>query len=1213
MAQITMGELLRRHRLNASLTQKELAKLIPYDHTTISRIERNERLPSEAYLEQFTEALHLSDTHRQEMMALYQQTTGVDTNAHPQPPYRFREDWGEALEVSTFYGRQKELARLGQWIVGDRCRLVGVLGMGGMGKTTLVTKLAQQIKAQFDSVIWRSLRNAPPLDDVLGECLQFLSDQTEHDLPDRVNRNTSRLMDYLRRRRCLLVLDNAEAILGQGERAGHYQPGYENYGELLRRVGEAGHQSCLVLTSREKPKEFALLEGEASPVRSLQLVGLEHIEGREILKDKRLLGTDEAWTALIDRYSGNPLALKLVSETIREVFDGDIADFLNEETFIFGGVRDLLDQQFERLSALEQELMAWLAIEREPVSREDLRENFVHFGSKQKLIEALRALRRRSLVEKSAAGFTLQNVVMEYTTDRLIDQVCQEVTTQSLSILRSHALIKAQARDYVRESQTRLILKPVAETLRSDLGQKGVEHKLRNILAALREGEPQEPGYAAGNILNLLVQLKSDVSNFDFSHLTVRQAYLSGVTLQDVNFAEAELSQTVFTDIFGGILSLAFSPDGQLLAAGTTKGEVRLWQAVTGQPHLICEGHTNWVQSVAFSPNGRMLASGGTDQAMRLWDVSTGRCLKVLSGQTNRIRSVAFSPDGRLLASGGVDRTVRLWDVGTGQCVQMLQGHTDKIRSVAFSPDGRLLASSGNDRTVRLWDATRSTGQCLYTLSGHTGWVWAVAFSPNGDLLASASDDRTVRLWDVRSGQCVRTLEGHTDQVKSVAFSPDGRLLASGSNDRTVRLWDATRSTGPCLYTLSGHTGWVWAVAFSPDILEGTGGAGSHILASGSNNRSVRLWDVTRSTGRCLYKWQGYTNWALSVVFSPATPDTPEGSAQPPRGTGGAGGHTLASGHDDGLVRIWDARRSSGQCLHTLQGHTNWLSSVAFSPDGRLLASGSADWTIRLWDAGAGQHRHMLSGHTGWIWAVALSPDTPEGASGRLLASGSEDQTVRLWDVSSGQSLHTLPGHAGSVRSVAFSPDGKLLASGSDDQTIRLWDVSSGQSLHTLPGHTDWVLSVAFSPDTPRLASGSADQTVRLWDVIMAQCVKVLEGHTGRVRSVAFSPTQELLASGSEDKTVRLWNVDTGQVVRTLSGHTDVVKSVAFSPDGTIVASASDDGTIKLWEVQTGACIKTLRSDRPYERMNITGVTGLTEAQKATLKALGAVESGGYR
>lgn len=1101
-------------------------------------------------------------------------------SSKPSPDHLFREDWGEAPDVNNFYGRQKELAELEEAILHDHCRLVGVLGLGGIGKTTFTAKLVERIREQFDCLIWRSLRNVPPFADILSEFLHFLSGQSESEGPDRIERNISRLIEYLRQGRCLLVIDNVEAILREGERAGHYQPGYEAYGELWQRVGEVSHQSCLILTSREKPKEFAPLEGDASPVRSLQLNGFGYLDGRELLKDKRLTGTDQEWMALTNRYSGNPLALKLVSETIREVFDGQIGKFLNEEISIFGGIRDLLDQHFARLSALEQAIIVWLAIEREPVLREEIEDNLIHFVSRRELIEALRSLRRRSLVEKSLPSFTLQNVIMEYATDYLVDQVYQEIMTQSLSILRSHTLIKAQAKDYVRESQIRLVLKPIAERLRAALGQEGVEDRLGKILATLRQVRPDHSGYAAGNVLNLLVQLKSDLSQFDFSHLTVRQAYLSGVALRDVNFSGTEFVKTVFTETFGGILSLAFSPDGQLLAAGTTKGEVRLWQAVTGQPLFTYEGHTNWVQSVAFSPDSQLLASGSTDQTIRLWDArtSTGHCLKVLSGHASEIRSVAFSSDGRLLASGGGDQVLRLWEVNTGHCLKTLPGHTGRVRSVTFSPDNSLLASGSNDQTVRLWDI--SSGRCLQTLQGHTDWIWSVSFSPDGRLLASGSDDQTVRLWEVNTGQCHHILQGHSDQVKAVTFSPDGSLLASGSNDQTVRLWEV--STGQCRCTLGGQIGRIWALAFSPD---------SHILASGSADRTVRLWDISTalnaevSTGRCLRTWQGYTNWVNAVAFSPD-------------------GLILASGSDDRTAYIWDI--STGRCLFILPLHTNWVSSVAFNPDGQILATGSADETVRLWYISAGQLRHTLSGHSGWIWSVAFGPD------GSTLASGSEDQTIRLWNMQTDTYYcrQTLRGHTGRVRSVAFNETGNTLASGGDDRVVRLWTVKSGQVLQVLTGHIDWVLAVAFKPGSEGriLVSGSADQTIRLWDVEKGQCLKTLVGHTGRVRSVAFSPRGDFIVSGGDDQTVRLWEAGSGQLRQVWSGHTDTIKSVAFSPDGSLVASTSNDGTLKLWDVQKEICLKTLRSDRLYERMNITGVTGLTEAQKTALKVLGAIE-----
>jgi hypothetical protein len=262
---------------------------------------------------------------------------------------------------------------------------------------------------------------------------------------------------------------------------------------------------------------------------------------------------------------------------------------------------------------------------------------------------------------------------MEYVTNRFVEQVVKEIETEAFKLFENHALMKAQAKDYIRSSQVRFILKPIADHLLMTLGKARSEEKLRSFLSILRKLPGQKPTYGAGNILNLMLQLKADLRGSDFTHLTVRQAYLQGVSLPDVNFAYANLERTVFTETFGSILSIALSTNGELLAAGTGNGEVWLWDASSGIPIHICKGHTDWIRSVAFSPDGQLLASGSDDQTVRLWEVSTGQNLKTLYGHANWIWTVAFSPDGQLLASGSYDGTIKFWDVQTGKCLQTLR------------------------------------------------------------------------------------------------------------------------------------------------------------------------------------------------------------------------------------------------------------------------------------------------------------------------------------------------------------------------------------------------------------------------------------------------------------------------------------------------------------------------------------------------------------
>ena len=677
-------------------------------------------------------------------------------------------------------------------------------------------------------------------------------------------------------------------------------------------------------------------------------------------------------------------------------------------------------------------------------------------------------------------------------------------------------------------------------------------------------------------------------------------------------------SSPLTTFLFGhtdDVESVAFHPDGKVLASGSRDKTVRLWNVTTHQslrePFISSPiGGDQRVWSVSFSPDGKTLASSSYQEIL-IWDVETGRPRRnALTNQNQQASAgsptATFSPDGKTLASGR-GKTILLWDVATGQPHGEPLSYPTDVRRVAFSSDGKILGAYGlGDNTIQLWEVQtgKPHGQ---PLSGHTGSVEGLAFSPDGKTVAAGGlEDNTIWLWDIETGQ--RRGQPLSDRagVREIAFSPDGKILASVSTAGTIQLWDIETGQQRGQPLISHRRGRVHSVAFSPD---------GKTLASGCEDGAVILWDIL---GRGSLGESLPLHIDRKVAFSPD-------------------GKTLASAScsnkedsrcTQGEIHLWDI--TTGQPRGgPLTGPIDEVRSLAFSPDGKTLASCTCRKTgashyctegeIHLWDVRAQQPRGgPLTGPTDEVLSLAFSPDGKTLASGscrkremRGVAFACVQGEIHLWDVLTQQPRGgplTFP--SDEIKSLAFSPDGKTLASGGN--YIILWDIKTGQIRGKLTRYIDSpeVFHLAFSPDGKILASAGTEDNVILWEVETGQPRgEPLARHSGGltyvVQGLAFSPDGKTLAAGVTDGTLRLWDVPTQQplgpplpIERPLprvqrralgkgvadslldlfsSTFVNSISNLAFSSDGKTLISGDSNGTLLQWSIdidswRTRAC-----------------------------------------
>jgi NB-ARC domain/WD domain, G-beta repeat len=714
-----------------------------------------------------------------------------------------RVDWGDApTDLQPFCGRVDELQQLTNWLNIDRCKLVGILGIGGIGKTALAARLGDNIAGDFDLAIWRSLREAPPLAQLMGELVQFLSEFTEIEVPSGSDRSISRLLYHLRQKRCLLVLDNIEAIMEAGEYAGNYRSGYADYGQLFHSIGTSRHQSCLLFTSREPPPEIAELAGENLPVRSLWLSGLA-TTAATLLTTIGLNGSKSQLLAVSQRCQGNPLYLRIVANTIVNSFHGEIDRFLSTNQFTYGKIANVLQSQLDRLSPTEKLIIYHLAIQREPISLANIETYLQPLGHATALVQTIDSLQQRSLLEVTQGQrYTLQNVVMEFMTGATIRELVGEITNDALSealapqqelfFFNNLALYPASSPTYIRDIQQRFILGPIVGRLSVENGRdRAIEYCHRLLLLFQQAG--LIPGYGGGNIIGLFMALEVDLSGWNFSNLYIAEVDFQAAILQNVNFTGSTFDRCRFAQGMGTAIRLTFSPNGKYLAVSDTNYQIKVWEVATNQEIAMLIGHQSWVWDVQFSPDCQYIASGSSDETMRIWDLASGECLQVLHGHRDWVWRVNFAINHNLAISIGADRQFKLWWWRTKLTLLTFPIPDLDARDGSFHGGRGLLAICGS-KGINIWQVW--AGRRLTKIDTTNALnLRLVSFSPDGQTIVGANFDCTIHCWEVNTGKHLFDLCGHPTQVSEVNYDEIGHIITTCLEQ--IRVWNIR--TGTCI------------------------------------------------------------------------------------------------------------------------------------------------------------------------------------------------------------------------------------------------------------------------------------------------------------------------------------------------------------------------------------------------------------------------------
>jgi WD40 repeat protein/transcriptional regulator with XRE-family HTH domain len=1177
----TFGDLLRFLRRRVSLTQMELANLVGYSHTQISRLEQNLRLPDLQTIEtNFVLALGLEDEPKvvARLLELAANVRREDAPAPGLAPYKGLNFYDEA-DADLFTGRETLTAQLVERILSMDSnneaaseRFLAVVGASGSGKSSLARAgLVPALRWNKTSADWQIFVLTPterPLENLATILTSILTEDSgvpAGTLAREMAFSPRKLHEFVSNHsilkhgaRLLLVIDQFEEVFAlcrsEEERAAFIA-------NLLTALSAADGPVLVVITLRADFYTHCAGYVQLREVLSKQQLyigAMTDEELRRAIVESAERGRWELEPGLVDLLlhdaGHEPGTLPLLSHALLETWTRRRGRTMTLSGYaasrgVRGAIAETAETVFTDQFTQEQQAIARKIF---------LRLTELSDGAGEADLASTADTRRRAtfneLILKPEDADITHAVLNALADARLI------TTTEDAVEVAHEALIREwpTLRGWLEENRSGLRLhRQLTESAQEWLTQQRAPDM---VFRGARLALAREWAFTHAEDMNVLehefltasqawadhdlaereaqrqrefeaVQKLAESEYHAAKSLRRRAVYLVAVlglaliaALVAVIFANRNAT---LAGQNAAIAETAQATSKQAIADFTRSEAQRLSAEATNL--LLNHADTNLTALLTIQSLNMLYTPSGDAALAALTTLGTPP--KELKGHTDFIWDIDVSPDGRYLATGSLDTTARLWDLNTGELIRVFSGHTAEITGLAFSPDSQFLVTASVDGTARLWNI--ASGETEKTFPAPMGND-LVAFSPDGRYITITGFDKDARIWDVATVKLVHTLSGHTKDVTRVTYSPDGKYVLTGSNDNTACLWDT--ATGNPLQTYPGHTDGVSAVAFSPD---------GKYIATGDLH-TARLWDV--ATGQIVREISGYQNFVSGIQFSPD-------------------GKLLLIGSFDSTSQLYDA--ATGQIIRVFERSTSAIEDVAFSPDGRLAITAGDDKIAKIWNLQSFPGGMQFNEHKGPIFQASFSPD------GTYIVTTTTSGTSQVWNTKTGEKLVTLTGHSEVVRGSVFSPDGTLVLTTSVDKTARLWDAASGKELRRFLGHTAIVNQGVFSPDAKHIITTSYDGTARVWDAQTAETILIYGNQgPGHVNRVAFSPNGKTVVTSGDDGTARIWDPLTGKDIMVFKGHTDIVAGVAFSPDGRYLVTSSFDSSVSLWEIASGKEIR---------------------------------------